>query len=486
MQDIDRRRRRLVKLLGAGTLASVAGCLGGDGGDGDGGSGSGGSSGSEGGSSEGSGGTDGGSGGGDNSGPLVTHNRFGYDDGTPITFWLPPWTSPDPEQNAVGESFADGFRPIYEEWAERNGDYWLDPEYQTNTDQMQTKLLRAAARGDAPAVTEIDSFWLPGFWDDLEPVDDVIDDTDDWFPFVKDIAAPDGEFLAIWRNTDCRALYYRKDLVEEYGDGEPPRTWDELVDVGTAIADGEDMDGFMYNGGRWEGTTFDNLAYFWAQGGQLADLDSGAPVLGEGDNYDALLNTFEWFKRTVDSGLTPERVVNIDDNSLLSQEALEGTLAMFIGGNWQIHSEIISEIGEEEAHEKWGVAQIPQPSAEMAATGTGGWTYGVFADGEASGAAKDLPARFADTENMGYFCESLGYLPTRPSVFEEREFFSEDRYMQTFRELLEDGRARPGVEIYRTISSEWQIAVGRVVTGDMSPKQAVDTMVENVRSEWDG
>lgn len=459
MSDVDEQRRRLVKLLGTGAVAATAGCASDSDGSGDGGN--------------------------SGSGSLVTHDRFGHEDGTPITFWLPPWTSPDPEKNAVGESFAQAFRPIYEEWAERNSDHWIDPEYQTNTDQMQTKLLQATARGDAPPVAEIDSFWLPGFWDDLESVDDIVDDKDDWFPFVKDVAAPDGEFLAIWRNTDCRALYYRKDLVNEYGSGEAPRTWDELVDVGTAIADGEDMDGFMYSGGRWEGTTFDNLAYFWGQGGRLADLDTGEPVLGQGDNYDALLNTFQWFRRTIESGLTPERVVNIDDNSLLSRAALEEDLAMFIGGNWQIHSEIIPELGEEEAHEKWGVAQIPQMEADMAATGTGGWTYGVFDDGDTASATKDLPARFATTENMGRFCEALGYLPTRPSVFEEREFFSEDRYMQQFQTLLEDGRARPGVDIYRTISSEWQVAVGRVVTGDASPQNAVDTMVENVRSEWD-
>ena len=31
------------------------------------------------------------------------------------------------------------------------------------------------------------------------------------------------------------------------------------------------VDGYLFNGGRWEGTTFDNLAHFWSQGGELVD-----------------------------------------------------------------------------------------------------------------------------------------------------------------------------------------------------------------------
>ena len=137
-------------------------------------------------------------------------------------------------------------------------------------------------------------------------------------------------------NTDCRALYYRKDLIDKYNDGKPPETWDELIKVGKSIKKQENMSGYMYNGGKWEGTTFDNLAMFWAQGGDLVN-DQGKPVLGEGKNKEALLNVFKFFKRTVDSGVTPKRVANINDYGILTQGCSQRReTAMFLGGNWQI------------------------------------------------------------------------------------------------------------------------------------------------------
>lgn len=471
MPTVGTRKRELLKAIAVGGATAIAGCFGGgdddpleDGVDED--------------------GDDGADNGSDQSG-LVSHEQFGPDDGEPLLFWAQPGSTPDPDQQPTNEVYADAFRPAYKEWAENNPDYRIDVEYQTNLEQMQTQLLQTSARGDPPDISEVDSFWIPNHWNNLQPVTDVIEDPDDWFPFVQDIVQPEDEWLAVWRNTDARALYYRKPLIEEYADGEPPRTWDEVVEVGTEIVENEDMEGYMYNGGRWEATTFDNLAHFWAQGGELVD-DEGAPILGEGDNYDALVNVFEWFQQTIESGITPERVANVDDYAILSQEALDDNVAMFLGGSWQIHAEIIPELGEDEAEELWGVAEIPQPEEDMTATGTGGWTYGVFTEDEdLQEPAKDFAGLWADNENMGHYCETLGQLPTKQSVFEEREFFSEDPYMQTYQDMLEDGVARPGFPIYRTISSEWQIAAGRVITGDETPEGAVDIMVENIETEYE-
>lgn len=463
MCALDNDRRALLRAIAASGIATqLAGCVGGDdpledGIDGD--------------DEDGDG--------------LVVHDRWGHDDGTRLSFWGQPGATPDPDQQPDVELNAEAVRPIYEDWAERNPDYWIQPEYQTDLEQMQTELLQATARDDPPDLSEVDSFWIPNHWENLAPVNEAIEDEDDWFPFVREIVKPEDDWLAVWRNTDCRVLYYRVDLMDEYADGEPPETWDELVDVGLEIAEEEDMEGFMYNGARWEATTFDNLAYFWAQGGELID-DEGAPILHEDENYDALLSVFEWFEETIESGLTPERVVNVDDYVLLSQEALNGDVAMFLGGSWQMHSELIPEVGEDEIEDTWDVAPIPQREADTKATGTGGWTIGTFVeDGESREAAVDFAARFADPENMAHFCEVQGQLPTRPSVYEEYEFFEEDPYMQTFNELLEDGVARPGFPIYRTISAEWQIAAGRVIIGDESPADAVDIMIDNVQDEYE-
>lgn len=433
-----------------------------------------------------SGGSEGGSGGnssGGGNGELVTKDRIGQQGASQtLTHWLLPTASHTQEDNP---EHGKVYKKFFETWAENHPDTAIKLQYQTNLEQMKTKLLQQAAKGNAPSMAQTDSFWVPNFTDHLQPVTDAIDNPDDWYPFVKNVVVQDGEWLAVWKNTDCRALYYRQDMMDKHNDGNPPETWDELVEVGTKIAENEGMNGYMYNGGKWEATTFDNLAMFWAQGGTLVD-DQGKPVLDKPKNKEALLNVFSFFKRTIDSGVTPKRVANINDYALLRKAALNGETAMFLGGNWQMAS-IKQQVESEEDWKNWKVAKIPQMEADTSATGTGGWTVGIFEQDEnLRKPALDYADMFTDKANMGEFCKKGGYLPTRKSVFEEVSYFSDDPYMQVFKKLLEDGRARPGVPIYLTISSEWQTAAGKVITGQASPKQAVNTMIGNVNSEYEG
>jgi multiple sugar transport system substrate-binding protein len=461
MTDPDRNgelpRRAVVKIGGAaglGLITSVAGCLGGD-------------------SNSGAGGGD--ASGGSSSEPLVTDARIGTGS-TELTYW-----ALKPHSHQVGnESFAKTIETdFYATWAENHPDWTIDFELQPSYGQLQTKLAQTVAKGNAPEISLADSFWVPDFYESLTPVTDKLPDTDDWFEFVKDGAKHDGEWKTVWQNTDCRALYYRQDLMDEYNSGDPPKTWDELIDVGKRIIDGENMNGFMYNGGRWEGTTFDNLAYYWAQGGEILD-ENREPALGASENKEKLLNVFKFLKRTVDSGVTPQRVASIKDYALLSQAAMNDETAMFVGGSWQIQT--LKD--KHDNWENWKVTKIPQIEPDLSSTGAGGWTQSVFTSEEnLVDAATDFTTMWADKERMASYCREGGYLPTRPSVYEEFEYFSEDSYQKTFGTLLEDASARPGGPVYKTFSSEFQIAAGNVLTGQASAQEAVDTLVENVLSE---
>ena len=75
------------------------------------------------------------------------------------------------------------------------------------------------------------------------------------------ITGPDGHIYAWWWGTDLRVLYYNKDIVAN-----APQTWDELQADRARRASKTGVEGVLFNGGRWEGTTFDWLANFWAPG----------------------------------------------------------------------------------------------------------------------------------------------------------------------------------------------------------------------------
>lgn len=406
---------------------------------------------------------------------LVTKNRIGREDASnTISYWA---TAGHSNQNIQSEETSQAYNEIYEQWAEENEDYKIEYEVIVDHNQHEDQLLTAVNAGNQPDTSAVDSFWLANVMDDLQPLDDHADSTDDYLPFVEEAAFDDEGMKGAWFTTDCRLLFYRQDFIDQYADGEAPETWDELIEIGSTISDEEGVPGYMYNGSRWEATCFDNLAFFWGQGGDIVEeIGSDTPVFHEGDNYDYLVNTFEFIQETVESGASPQRVVNVDDYNMLSEEAMNGEVGMFLGGQWQ-YADLQEGLSEEEFN-NWSLAAIPMPEASMSATGTGGWTVGSFSDDPG---ALSWAGHYTKPDVIAAICEAGGYLPTRQSIYEDYDYFQDSEVHQISEEAVAaGGRARPGGSLYQSFSSAWQVAVGQVATGDREPQQAVDEMVESV------
>src|SRR5260221_6765515 len=143
----------------------------------------------------------------------------------------------------------------------------------------KAKLLLAAAADRLPDIASVDSFWMPLFLEGhhAQPLDLYWPAADraDYVPFATSaLSDQEGHVYGMWHGTDCRMLYYRKDLVPV-----PPKTWDELIQAASRIAREKHIAGYLYNAGRWEAAVFDHLGMFWGQGGQLVD-DGGRPCSG--------------------------------------------------------------------------------------------------------------------------------------------------------------------------------------------------------------
>jgi len=412
----------------------------------------------------------------------VTTDRLG-NPGAKVTlsWWV---IAPHYNQSAY-ESRNVTWTRLYASWAVKHPNVKINvtPVPGEKIHATMMKLLEAAAVGRAPDMAEVDSFFVPRFVlaKTLQPLNEFFtkEEINDYFKFTRDIVTDkEGNVRALWWDTDMRALYYRKDLVPT-----PPRTWDELIKVASNISKTKGIAGYLYNGARWEATTFDNIAMFWAQGGRLVD-DVGKPVFNEGKNREYMLNLLRFLKRTVDSGASPPRVVNVKAYDDMNAEAKAGTVAMFLGGNWQIRQ--LKEILPPEEFKKWDVALIPQKTAEIACTGTGGWTFGIFtADPVKKREAFNfLWSSYGSRDAAAAACKAGGYLPTRKSVYQDFYFFKADPWNQKWAKMLKYGKARPGFPIYPTISEQLQIAIGEVLTGMKTPEEALNNAWKNVVREY--
>lgn len=395
---------------------------------------------------------------------LVTDDRIGSADApNSMTFRTnPPFThtSPTPGQ-------AEGFRQLFTEFAQNHPDWQINLEYFTpDIGGEHARMLEQARAGRGPDCTTVDSFQLALFIQQgaLAPITEFFtqEEIDDLFPFIRaGITGEDGELYAWWWNTDLRLLYRNKDIVPD-----APQDWEELKAAALkAVEAGKE--GVLFNGGRWEGTTFDWLAQFWAQGGNLVD-DTGKPIFGEGEDREKMLKALSFYKDLVDSGAAPQRVATIKDYADFNAAAIADTSAMFIGGHWQNFQ--LKESMPAEQFAKWEASAIPGPTVDERSTGTGGWTVAALSDDPAK---VELCMDLLREVYMGPANNVMSQLPTRQSLFESLDAFK-DPFFEIVNASLVNGQARPGVPIYPEISNQIQIMMGEALTGAKTPEAALD------------
>ena len=411
-------------------------------------------------------------------GNLVTPTHIGRNDAPiSITMSLQPHYSMQ-SSNPVRSKY---LKEAYAEWIRKHPDVQVTFQMEAGTGAMG-KLLTAVRSGTGPDAAQVDSFVLPRFYDYLQSLGNYFTpyELGDLLPYVKKGMTHDGHIKALWFTTDTRVLYYRKDIVKD-----PPRTWADVISIGKKIkAQHPDIVPFLYPAGRNEATIICLMPLFWAQGGKLVD-STGKPVFNEGKNREDMLNLFNFLKQTIETGITPKRVTTITSEAQQNKDVAAKRIAMFIGGNWQV-SQIKSLVGEA-GIKNWDIALLPQKNSNIAATGVGGWTFGVFTkDAKKQAAIVSMlnSVYFSSYGEYGW-CSHAGYMPTRVNVYKDYTFYSANPWMKKFVAVMKQGGTpRPGFPIYPTISSELQVAVSSVISGGSSPAKALDTAWENVMEAY--
>ncbi len=134
------------------------------------------------------------------------------------------------------------------------------------------ELLETGASG--PDVYAIDVIWpgmLAEYFVDLMPY--FASEIPLQFPAIAAGYTVDKKLVAMPYRADVGLLYYRTDLLRQYGYREPPSTWDELESMAARIQAGERAKGkkqfwgFVWQGAADEALTCDALEWQASQGG---------------------------------------------------------------------------------------------------------------------------------------------------------------------------------------------------------------------------
>jgi trehalose/maltose transport system substrate-binding protein len=134
------------------------------------------------------------------------------------------------------------------------------------------ELLGAGASG--PDVYAIDVIWpriLNPYFIDLKPYFGKENSLQ--FPAISATYTVDDKIVALAYRADVGLLFYRTDLLRQYGYREPPRTWDELESMAARIQAGERAKGkkqfwgFVWQGAATEALTCNALEWQASEGG---------------------------------------------------------------------------------------------------------------------------------------------------------------------------------------------------------------------------
>ncbi|MFD6953353.1 ABC transporter substrate-binding protein [Nocardiopsis sp. TSRI0078] len=281
----------------------------------------------------------------------------------------------------------------------------------------QESITNALAGGDAPDVLEVGNDQVSN-WAAQGALLDITEQVENWDAAagIDEKALEYGTYEGVQYGvpwfSGVRTLYYRADWLEELGH-EPPKTWDELVEVAEAIEDEQGVPGFAAP------TDFTNgiASFIWSNGGEIAEQNGDE---WEGRLTDpATVEAIEFYASLTTDGISPQDYVGQNELIALADMA-NSELGMYIDGGWAIGSM------EEQAADPSvveNIAAAPIPGADgIAPAFAGGSALTVFTTTEHPDLAFDLLTVLGDEEGGKGYADVAGFFPAYPHLLESDEY----------------------------------------------------------------
>jgi len=356
--------------------------------------------------------------------------------------------------------------------------------------QLTQQLALDFSTGAGPDVSAFDGFLIPSFVEGglLKSLDEVagaeVNDWSGWDALSEGSRALmlyDGKYYGIPLGTDVRMIHTRKDILAEAGidaDTWQPTSWEELLDAARAIkAVKPDSFPLQINAGvaMGEATTM--------QGYWLLLLGTGESVIDENGKFivesQGILDTLNLYKTVyVDEQLGDQRAQLLADGRNRSfANFRDGVTALLLEGDYFYRSVTPegSEFAVANRDEVQGWAKVPAQEPGKGIRGqdfvtiSGGTGFVLNPNTDAPAEAWAFLSFMNEPEQLAAFQDLQPRITARTDVeIPDSPFLTE-----TSQTLLPLTTARPNDPNYNAVSSEIQRMTEAVVSGELSPEEAM-------------
>ena len=380
----------------------------------------------------------------------------------------------------------DFLEALVQEFEARSGiDVEVIRQPTASNQRKQGLVMALESRQPDPDVFLMDIIWIPQFvqsgW--LEPLDAYFRESSVqprlFFPSVVErVDRYSGRYYALPDNLDVGVLYYREDLLRQYGFKGPPATWEELVRQALKIQAAErgrnaGFNGFIWQGAQYEGLVCTFLEFLSTFGGEISS-DSSVELDSE-PNRRALQFMQDLIHRY---GISPLNTYTEMQEEPVRRSFQRGN-ALFERNwlyAWSLHQQPDSIV-----RGKVGLTALPHaPGAHTAAT-LGGWHLGISKTADAKAAAWQLVAFLLSRQTQKRLLMKLGWYSGRMDVYSDPEVQQHVANVKKLAAIVRHAVSRPELPYYDDISQVIQRDVNECLAGKRSARQALDAMQQEIQ-----
>jgi multiple sugar transport system substrate-binding protein len=354
--------------------------------------------------------------------------------------------------------------------------------------------------GGGADVLAFDGFWVPEFVAAglLEPLSAVggaqVDQWEGWDRIpdgLEELLSFDGERYGIALGTDYRMFFYRKDLLEQAGvenaDDWQPQSWEDVLETARLVKRANpNAVPLQINAGTamGEATTMQGYYPMLLGTGHFLQDDQGRWIV----RSQGILDTLELYKTIyVDEQLGDARMQLVQDGRNRSFASFrDGNTAILLESDWFFRGPTAQGSEFEVANRDEVMAWAPVPAKEAGA-GYRGQDFVTISGGTGfvvnpKSANGELAWQVLAFMNSAEALQAAQEIEPRIRVREDVPVPDNEFLTETASELGPFTTARPNDPDYPQISFEAQLMTERVVSGEMTPEQAMEAYAQAVTS----
>jgi N,N'-diacetylchitobiose transport system substrate-binding protein len=389
-------------------------------------------------------------------------------EGKTLSVWIMEGTNPD------AEPFFDA---VSADFKAQTG-ATLDVQFVPWT-SAHDKFVTSIAGDTLPDVAEVGTTWTGEFAEAGALVDltDRVEGSEVSGDLVEGLVTAgtvDGALYGMPWYAGVRSIIYRADVFEELG-LEPPTTWDEWVEVGTAIKTAKpDMIPMPVIGD----SSYGLYPFIWGAGGEIA-TESDGTWTSQLDSPEARRGIEFYTGLATEHGLSTPAAVTWNELDL-RDNFVQGDVAMMMSGSWTPKA-IID--GNPKLEGKLGAFTIPGPDGGYSPSFVGGSHLSVFESRENKDLAWEFIELMSSEKYATQWAEQSSFFPGLNSLLGDLQEKSDPMVAPFATQMSEAGESVPVTPAWGKV--EGKKTISAMLQSILSGKKSVEEATADAAAEMD-